>query len=53
LINIIKTYYNVSKSEAIEYVDLYNSIENGLDELKSIIGKYGYTDKEINKILKG
>lgn len=53
LINIIKEYFSVSKKEAIEYIDLYNAMENGHDEMKSIIMKYGYTEKESSKILKG
>lgn len=53
LINTIKEYFSISKREAIEYIDLYKSMKDGVEQLKAIIAKYGYTDKEINKILKG
>lgn len=52
LIDIIRNHYNISKSETKDYLDLFFSDNFRILKLKDIIKKYGYTDKQIKKILK-
>jgi len=48
LINQIAEHYQVSKSEATDYIELMDK-----DALDRIISMYGYTDGEKKKMLKG
>jgi hypothetical protein len=48
LINQIAEHYQVSKSEATDYIELMNK-----ETLDRIISMYGYTDGEKKKLLKG
>lgn len=48
LVNQIAEHYQISKSEAIEYIELMNK-----ETLDRIISMYGYSDSEKKKLLKG
>lgn len=48
LISQIADHYLVSQSEAIDYIDLLPK-----DSCSSLLSMYGYTEKEIKKMLKG
>jgi hypothetical protein len=48
LISQIADHYLVSQSEAIDYIDLMPK-----DSCSSLLSMYGYTEKEIKKMLKG
>lgn len=50
LIDIFKVYYEVSSSEATEYIEMLLVIPNGKDEIISICKKYGKDEKEIKKL---
>ncbi len=52
LIKIIMKHYEVSKKEAIEYLDIFYSSDDKLQKLKDIINMYGIEQKEINKMTK-
>ena len=52
LINIVKMYFECSKKEAIEYLNIFYSTEQKLEELKEIITKYGNDVKEVKKLIK-
>lgn len=51
VIELISKYFQISKKEAIEYLNIFYSSSSNLEELKDIIKKYGFTDKEINKMI--
>lgn len=51
LISLLSIYYQVSNSEAEDYLDIFFKNTSSLDELVTIIRKYGKTDKEIKKLL--
>ena len=48
LVSQIADHYLVSQSEAIDYIDLMPK-----DSCNSLLSMYGYSEKEIKKILKG
>ena len=48
LVSQIADHYLVSKTEAIDYVELMSK-----DSCSTLLSKYGYTEKEIKKMLKG
>lgn len=48
LVAQVAEHYQVSKSEAVEYIDIMD-----LHSCDALISKYGYTDKEKKTILKG
>ena len=50
LVELLSKHYQISEKESTEYLDHY--FDNRLDTLKSVIKKYGKTDKEIDKLLK-
>ena len=52
LIQLFIDHYSVSRSEAIDYLDILYTIENGMFEIQRIIKLYGYDDKEIKKLIK-
>lgn len=51
LISYLSKYFEIGNDQAEEYAVLFLSSKNGTEELKSIIQKYGKTDKEIKKII--
>ena len=51
LIDLLCLYYQISSSEAEDYLDIFFKDEKSIDELVTIIRKYGKTDKEIKKLL--
>jgi len=51
LLNLVSKRFEVSKSEAKEYCNLYMKDVNGVIELKSICKSYGLTDKEVDSIM--
>jgi dsDNA-binding SOS-regulon protein len=50
LVELLSQHFLVSEKEAKEYIDIY--LETNVDELKSIIKKYGKTDKEVAVLMK-
>lgn len=51
LVQLLSKYFEISKCEALDYLEIYNgNITNQL-ELRTLIEKYGKTDKEINKLM--
>lgn len=48
LIDQIAEHYTISKSEAVDYLDLLN-----IEQITNIISLYGYTDAEIKTLVKG
>ena len=52
LVKIIGEHYKVPKTEAEEYVTIFLSSSDTIDNLVSILKMYGKTDKEIKGLLK-
>ena len=52
LVNIIGQHYQIPKSEAEEYITIFLSNSDTIDNLVSILKMYGKTDKEIKGLLK-
>jgi hypothetical protein len=52
LIAIVSLFYEIGKSDAIEYCDVMCNTELGILEITNILNKYGKTAKEIKEILK-
>lgn len=50
LVNLIAGHYNVSKSEATEYIEILD--QHRPEQLVEVIKMYGKTEKEITKMLK-
>jgi hypothetical protein len=50
LIDIIVKHYDVSKAEAISYLETYYLTEQGKQELLTIIQSYGVDPKEVKKL---
>lgn len=48
LIDQLVEHFTISKSEAVEYLDLLN-----VEQVTKIISLYGYTDAEIKTLIKG
>ena len=48
LIDIVSRYFEISKTESKEYIKMLTRTE-----LSGIVGLYGYTDKQIKKIIHG
>ena len=48
LIDQIADHYTISKSEAVDYLDLLN-----VEQVTKIVSLYGYTDAEIKTLVKG
>lgn len=49
LVELISKHFLVNKQDAIDYIDLF--FHSNLDALKSIVKKYGYSNKEVDKII--
>ena len=47
LVSQIADHYLISKSEAVDYIELLSK-----DSCGSLLSKYGYTEKEIKKMIK-
>ena len=52
LIDLFREYFQVSKKEAREYLDILYNISDGLREVVDIVSMYGKTEKEIKKLVK-
>lgn len=52
LIDLIKNHYQVSKKEAVDYLHIFYSSDEKLEQLKNIISMYGIEDKEVKKMVK-
>ena len=48
LVDQLVEHFTISKSEAVEYLDLLN-----VEQVTNIISLYGYTDAEIKTLIKG
>lgn len=51
LIQLVSKHYEISKSDAVDYLEIFNGNINNQLELRNLIEKYGKTDKEINKLM--
>jgi len=52
LIDLVKLYFECSKKEAVDYLNIYYSTESQMEELKEIITKYGNDEKEVKRLIK-
>ena len=52
LIEYIAKYYEVSKLEAVSYLDIFNHTLEGSQQIVTILEKYGLEEKKINKLIK-
>ena len=52
LVMLIAKHYEVSKSEAKEYIDIFRYTADGISNLTEVVEQYGKTKKEIKKLLK-
>jgi len=52
LVQIVSKNFEVSITNALDYLEIFFTYPGGLDELTYILQKYGKTDKEIKKLLK-
>lgn len=52
LVEIIMNYYNCSKKESYEYLDVFYKISDGKEHLKEICKMYAKSADEIKKLLK-
>lgn len=50
VIECVANHFSVSKSTAIDYIDVLRISSDGQDEIKRILTLYGYDDKEIKKL---
>jgi hypothetical protein len=51
LVDLVTRYFEVSPSEALDYITTYNLTESGKKELYDICRGYGLNEKEIDNIL--
>jgi hypothetical protein len=51
LIEIVTNHYKISKDEAYEYCTIYFHNEANLQQLAILCEKYGYSEKEVEKLL--
>lgn len=52
LVQLVMKHYEVSRKEAVEYLNIFYSSDERLEKLKNIITMYGMEQKEINKLIK-
>lgn len=52
LIEYLEKYFEISKQEIISYLDIYYSKNNGIEEIKDILKKYGLEEKKIEQLTK-
>lgn len=50
LVDCFKSKFDCSKKEAVEYIEILHSIENGHSEIKKIAEAFGTDSKEIKKL---
>ena len=50
VIVLIAKHFETSQGEAIGYLDIFTSRDDGKEYLIGILDKYGYTEKEIKKL---
>lgn len=50
LIEIVKTYFMVSKAQAMEYVDILHRIGK-VQDLRELLERYGYEEEQIKKMV--
>jgi hypothetical protein len=53
LIEYVSNWYSVSKREAVDYLEVLLSSDNGITEIGNILEGFGLTDKEAEKIFSG
>lgn len=51
ILESISNTYNIGYKDSIDYYNILNSTDNGIEELKTIMRNYAFSDKEIKKIL--
>lgn len=51
LVDYVSKYYECSKLEAKDYLDIFSAKEEYKEDLVTILQKFGLTDKEIKKII--
>lgn len=49
LVDLITNHFEISRLEAISYIDIYNLSADGKDDMMEICKMYGHTEKEIKK----
>jgi hypothetical protein len=49
----VSNWYSVSKREAVDYLEVLLSSDNGITEIGNILEGFGLTDKEAEKIFSG
>lgn len=52
LVDMLRKYFECSKKEAIEYLNIYYMSDTNKENLVNIIKMYGIEDKEIKKMMK-
>jgi hypothetical protein len=52
LVSLLSNHYRVSKSEAIDYLDIFYMDEDKKNHLIFIMERYGYEPKKIKQVLK-
>jgi hypothetical protein len=52
LASFLKEKKYITTDEAHEYIDFCLKYESGLDFLKSLVGKFGFSEKQINEFFK-
>lgn len=52
LLTIVAKHFRVSKKEVFDYLELWYTMPNGIEEVKDIVRMYAYTEKEILKLTK-
>jgi len=50
LINIVRNYYEQSRNEAVQSIDLFFLTDGGMLELRELCQRYGVEDKKINSV---
>ena len=52
LVLLISKHYEVSKTEAKDYIDIFKYTNDGITSLTTVVEQYGKTKKEIKRLLK-
>lgn len=52
LLDYISKHFEISKTVAMDYIDIFKMTDSGIDDLRILLGKYGLDDSEIKKIIK-
>ena len=52
LVKFVAEYYEISRKEAEERIDMYKHFSTGVESLTEMLQSYGKTEKEIKKLLK-